>query len=1046
MLQVQELVGDHDPVKGPIPGPAIGPGELIRSVMRCRPADTEQVIRDNIEAIRSAKLSFDLPAEAEIWAAVDAVQSGTPDLLDVLKSITRGAADYLREVMQLSLIEVGTDAGGKIEIRKRHEQEAVVITGRGRGRKAAGKAAQKQAQSEEDKTHPRDKRIQAAAKKKPIEWNLAVARYAADAKDDLDKPEEEKVGIRCPTIPHGDPKASAWVMHYEDGPGWGCKGCEGSKKYGSNLVGLTLAYHHKWTRNQARTYLERALKLTPWAEIEECEDPEVVYPEVAMKAEAQPQSTVKADTAPVVSTGPQAQSEPAARVADIDPIGIWAWLLGMPHVDVHMDGSAWVRSRALSPHRAAGVGLARGLVAKECADWPEKRPYLEDVAGFLSAWVKLIAGWKFCVLIPTVNHLGQFVGVRARGGRAKCMTPSVNKTKMPQAGVMASAAAVRALRTGVWPTEVWIAEGETDFLTLCEVLPIDSVIFGLYDGEDAWTDELGAVIPNGSKVRICTDPDGPGSRYRRKVIRTLKERCRTYRIKQGTTRDVNDLHVAGKLDLDDLIVEIPSGPLGMHDADNAVRVADHVGGRAIHAADLGWLVINDGVWERDKGDKVITRLSTEALRRIPEEAQLTSDPDLRKAICSWGMRSLSRKAINDARQLASASQELTVDEKDMDQDPNLLGTANGVLDLERGDLVQEVGGSYVTRRVPHKWDPLATCPVWEKFLLEVFAGDVELVEFLRRWMGYCLTGSTAEQKLVVLHGETSRNGKSTILEVMLALMGEQYAHKAGHAIWSTERAKGAHETDRNQMRGRRATIVDEWPRGVGFDQAEFKSVTGARTLQGRGMREDTSTYGNTTKGTIGSNPLIEMPGEDHALWARILFVPFNVSWLGREDRGLFAKLEAELTGILVWAAKGTRDWLAQGLNPPACVTAHTAEAREEADDLARWAEAKLEFGTGSEYEATATELLESWSAWAATQKMKASEARRLTSKNIRKTCCAKWPAAVSMGRDKTAALVQGVRVRANAPDPFVAAMKNQGNPGFDIVAALDHVITRPLPS
>jgi len=43
--------------------------------------------------------------------------------------------------------------------------------------------------------------------------------------------------------------------------------------------------------------------------------------------------------------------------------------------------------------------------------------------------------------------------------------------------------------------------------------------------------------------------------------------------------------------------------------------------------------------------------------------------------------------------------------------------------------------------------PGTPCPLWLTFLHRVTGGDEELVGFLKRWCGYCLTGVTTEQVL-----------------------------------------------------------------------------------------------------------------------------------------------------------------------------------------------------------------------------------------------------------------------------------------------------------
>jgi putative DNA primase/helicase len=52
---------------------------------------------------------------------------------------------------------------------------------------------------------------------------------------------------------------------------------------------------------------------------------------------------------------------------------------------------------------------------------------------------------------------------------------------------------------------------------------------------------------------------------------------------------------------------------------------------------------------------------------------------------------------------------------------------------------------------------------------EVFASDTELIEFMQRFIGYCLTGETREEVLAVFYG-LGCYGKSTLLAVLRWLL------------------------------------------------------------------------------------------------------------------------------------------------------------------------------------------------------------------------------------------------------------------------------------
>ena len=76
-----------------------------------------------------------------------------------------------------------------------------------------------------------------------------------------------------------------------------------------------------------------------------------------------------------------------------------------------------------------------------------------------------------------------------------------------------------------------------------------------------------------------------------------------------------------------------------------------------------------------------------------------------------------------------------------------------------------------------------------------------------------------------------------------------------------------------------------------------------------------------------------MDGGDDAIWRRLRLVPFEVSFLGREDQELGAKLRAELPGILIWAVSGCLAWQQEGLGEAAAVETATADYRADEDAL-----------------------------------------------------------------------------------------------------------------
>jgi len=103
-------------------------------------------------------------------------------------------------------------------------------------------------------------------------------------------------------------------------------------------------------------------------------------------------------------------------------------------------------------------------------------------------------------------------------------------------------------------------------------------------------------------------------------------------------------------------------------------------------------------------------------------------------------------------------------------------------------------------------------------------------------------------------------------------------------------------------------------------------------------------------------------GVDHAIWRRILKVPFDVQ-IPRErwDLKLREKLLAEREGIFRWMVEGAMEWYLHGLDVPQEVRESTEEYRESSDILGDFVDMCLVRDRNSEL--PVKELYEIYAAW-----------------------------------------------------------------------------------
>jgi len=327
----------------------------------------------------------------------------------------------------------------------------------------------------------------------------------------------------------------------------------------------------------------------------------------------------------------------------------------------------------------------------------------------------------------------------------------------------------------------------------------------------------------------------------------------------------------------------------------------------------------------------VTALAKETAVGIYDEIKNAQNRD---ELFAWAKRSQSRRSIEAMIALARSEPGILAQLTDFDSDPMLLNVENGTIDLRTGTRREHLREDYITKLVPIIHDPSAECPRWNQFLARVTGDNQELSDYLRRLVGYLLTGSTSEQVLHFLHG-LGANGKSVFCEVLQRLLGDYGVGLAPDVIML--KRHGGIPNDIARLRGARLVAMNETTQGARFDEAKLKDLTGSDTLTGRFLHREFFDFQPTHKLLIRGNHKPAISGTDEGIWRRLRLVPFTVQIPPEaQDHALTEKLTAELPGILNWALGGCLEWQSAGLKPPRCVMEAVAEYREESDTLGKF--------------------------------------------------------------------------------------------------------------
>jgi len=345
-----------------------------------------------------------------------------------------------------------------------------------------------------------------------------------------------------------------------------------------------------------------------------------------------------------------------------------------------------------------------------------------------------------------------------------------------------------------------------------------------------------------------------------------------------------------------------------------------------------WLVWNGKVWEWDAGNKVAS-LAKLAVRNIYHEAGDEPDEKRRKEIANHAARSEFDPRLAGMINLAQSEHGIPIKLTELDTNNWLFNCLNGTIDLRSGKLLSHRKEDLITVLVPIEYDPEARCNVWINFLERVTGGDIELITYLQRAVGYSLTGDTRSQTMFFLYGLGS-NGKSTFITTIRKLTGG-YGAKANTSLFmAKDKNSGGPSEDLANLQGKRFVMASEIEDGRRLAVVLIKEMTGGELIRADRKYEHEIEFQPVHKIWLVGNHKPVITDTTLSIWRRMKLIPFPVTIGNKEiDPELPAKLEVELPGILSWAVKGCLEWQKHGLQEPKAITNATSDYRHEQDIL-----------------------------------------------------------------------------------------------------------------
>lgn len=225
---------------------------------------------------------------------------------------------------------------------------------------------------------------------------------------------------------------------------------------------------------------------------------------------------------------------------------------------------------------------------------------------------------------------------------------------------------------------------------------------------------------------------------------------------------------------------------------------------------------------------------------------------------------------------------------------------NGLLNIKTMEHIDHTPAYFNTWELDFDYDPDAECPVWNKFLGDVFENDPLGEDLLQEMAGYFVSGKTNLQKALMILGPR-RSGKGTISRTMKQLVGlDNTVSPSLNSIGS--------EFGMAELIGKPLAVLEdaraaETHRGSSAVE-RLLNVIGEDAVS---LNRKQKAYWNGTLPTrfmLISNQTPRFLDSSGAIASRFMAIKLTRSFEGNEDTTLGAKLNQEISGIFNWALEG----------------------------------------------------------------------------------------------------------------------------------------------
>jgi len=246
-------------------------------------------------------------------------------------------------------------------------------------------------------------------------------------------------------------------------------------------------------------------------------------------------------------------------------------------------------------------------------------------------------------------------------------------------------------------------------------------------------------------------------------------------------------------------------------------------------------------------------------------------------------------------------------DKKMNNYPDLIPFKNGYFNIKTNKFEACRKSVYFTTHLPFDYNKSPKCPLFKRTVEEILPNKDDR-DYLLTYIKYCFSSSIERGIALILYGESGENGKTSLIEYFLSMLGDLATPFDFHAL---SKDSGT-ITSTN---GKFFALASEIGR-TGFlevsTQERIKNMITDSHLSGRGAYQVQQNWINTTKYIFTTNRFPKLADPQRAFFRRFKIIEFTQIFTDdstiKKDRTRFKRImDTENGDVLSWILQNYSD-------------------------------------------------------------------------------------------------------------------------------------------